>query len=199
MIGFSVAIASSVIGGVLGAVVVIWRSVDNVIMRILDGLIAFPSIVLAILLVAAFGGGHWQVIVALTLVYFPRIARVVRGIGLSLIASPFVEAAYVAGGSRWWVMRHHVIPNLFGPIGVQGTYVMSRAIVIDAGLSFLGLSVPPPTPTWGNMLGDARLFMDQAWWMVVLPGLCIVFTALAVNYVGDWLRDITDKKLGANR
>lgn len=199
LIGVSVAVVSSLLGGLLGIMVVVWKPLDNVIMRVLDGFIAFPPIILAIMLVASFGGGYWQVIVALTIVFFPRIARVVRGATLAVVTAPFVEASRVLGGGTVWGTRHHVIPNVLGPIGVQATYVLARAIVIDAGLSFLGLSVPPPTPTWGNMLGDARLFMDQAWWMVILPGLCIVLTALAVNFAGDWLRDLTDRTLGTQR
>lgn len=199
MIGFGVAVASTLLGGMIGIAVAVWRPLDNPVMRVLDGLIAFPSIILAILLVTSFGGGCWQVVIALTIVFFPRIARVVRGITLSIVASPYVEAAGVIGGGRLWSTRHHVLPNVLGPLGVQATYVMSRAIVIDAALSFLGLSVPPPTPTWGNMLGDARMYMSQAWWMVLAPGFCIVLTALAVNFVGDWLRDRTDKSREASR
>lgn len=199
LIGFPVAVASSLLGGALGIAVAVWPRLEPPVMRVLDGLIAFPSIILTILLVTLFGAGHVQVIFALTVVFFPRIARVVRGITLSVVASPYVEAAEVIGGGRMWATWHHVLPNVIGPLGVQGTYVLSRAIVIDAALGFLGLAVPPPTPTWGNMLGDARLFIGQAWWMVFAPGVCIVLTALAVNYAGDWLRDITDKTRESSR
>lgn len=199
VIALAVALASSLLGGALGIAVVVWRRLDNPIMRVLDGLIAFPGIILAIMLVAAFGGGQWQVVLALTVAFFPRIARVVRAVTLSVVASPYVEAAGVIGGGRIWAAWHHVLPNVLGPLGVQATYVMSRAIVIDAALSFLGLGVPPPLPTWGNMLGDARTFIGQAWWMVFAPGLCIVFTALAVNFAGDWLRDVTDNATEASR
>lgn len=198
-IGIAVAVISSLLGGLVGVVAVVWKPLDNVLMRLLDGFIAFPPILLAILLVAAFGGGYWQVIVALTLVFFPRIARVGRAATLAVVTAPYVEASRVLGAHTLWSTRHHVLPNIIGPIAVQATYVLARAIVIDAGLAFLGLGVPPPAPTWGSMLGDARLFVDQAWWLVVLPGLCIVFTALAVNFAGDWLRDITDRTLGTQR
>jgi peptide/nickel transport system permease protein len=196
VIGVAVAVASTVLGAGCGLIVAVWRPLDNVIMRILDGLIAFPPIILAIVLVAVAGGGTWQVVLALTMVFFPRIARITRGIALSLVTYPFVEAAHMLGGGRWWTLVHHVAPNAVGPVAVQATYVMARAIVIDAGLSFLGLSIPPPDPTWGNMFGDARLFMDQAWWMVIIPGLCIALTSIAVNILGDWLRDRTDTTLG---
>jgi peptide/nickel transport system permease protein len=195
-IGFAVALLSSVLGGACGIVVAVWRSLDNLVMRVLDGLIAFPPIILALFLVSIVGGGMWQVVAALTLVFLPRIARVTRGVALAIVSYPFVEASHMLGGGRLWAMTRHVLPNVAGPISVQATYVMSRAIVIDAGLAFLGLSIPPPTPTWGNMVGDARLFMAQAWWMVLVPGLCIALTAIAVNIVGDWLRDRTDSMLG---
>lgn len=196
VIGLTVAVVSSALGAVCGIVVSLWRAVDNVVMRILDGLIAFPAILLALFLVSVAGGGMWQVIVALTLVFFPRIARVTRGIALGIVSHPFVEASTMLGGGRVWAMTRHVVPNALGPIAVQATYVMARVIVIDAGLSFLGLSIPPPAPTWGNMLGDARLYIEQAWWMVTIPGLLIVVTCVAVNIVGDWLRDRTDTTLG---
>lgn len=199
VIGLAVAVASGLLGGTLGILVAVWPRLDNPVMRVLDGLIAFPSIILAIMVVTLFGGGESQVIVALTVVFFPRIARVIRGITLSVVASPYVEAGGVMGGGRMWAAWHHVLPNLLGPLGVQATYAMSRVIVIDAGLSFLGLAVPPPAPTWGNMLGDARLYIDQAWWMMLAPGLCIVLTAVAVNFVGDWLRDIADKTTEVSR
>ncbi|SMY01246.1 ABC transporter permease [Brevibacterium linens] len=198
-IGVSVAVISSILGGATGVIAVVWKPLDNIVMRVLDGFIAFPPILLAIMLVASFGGGYWQVILALTLVFFPRIARVVRAATLAVITAPYVEASRVLGGNTLWSTRHHVIPNITGPLAVQATYVLSRAIVIDAGLAFLGLGVPPPAPTWGSMLGDSRLFVDQAWWLVVLPGLCIVLTALAVNFAGDWVRDLTDRTLGTDR
>ncbi|WP_457256457.1 ABC transporter permease [Pedococcus sp. P5_B7] len=199
IIGIGVGIASSVLGGVLGIAVVVWPKIDAPVMRVLDGLIAFPSIILAILLVTSFGAGSMQVIIALTIVYFPRITRVTRGITLSVVASPYVEAAGVIGGGRVWATWRHVVPNVVGPLGVQATYVISRAIVVDAAMSFLGLGVPPPAPTWGNMLGDARLYIDQAWWMVLAPGVCIMLTAVAINFAGDSLRDISDKTMESAR
>ncbi len=195
-IGLATAVLSSVLGGICGIAVSIWRPLDNWVMRILDGFIAFPPIILAIMLIATFGGGYWQVITALTVVFFPRIARVTRGSALGIASAPFVEAVQVMGGSRWWSAVHHVLPNAIGPIAVQATYVMARAIVIDAGLSFLGLSVPPPAPTWGNMLGDGRLYITQAWWLIIIPGACIAITAICVNVLGDWLRDQTDTVAG---
>lgn len=197
VIGVGVAAIASIVGGLCGVIAAVWRRADNALMRVMDGFIAFPPILLALFLVAIVGGGMWQVIAALSLVFFPRIARVTRGVALGIVTLPFVEASHMFGGSKLWAMTRHILPNAVGPIAVQATYVMARAIVIDAGLSFLGLSVPPPTPTWGNMLGEARVFIDQAWWMVLIPGLCIALTAIAVNIVGDWLRDATDTKLGA--
>ncbi|WP_158215375.1 ABC transporter permease [Candidimonas nitroreducens] len=199
IIGLGTAIVSSVLGGACGILVAVWRGLDNFVMRILDGFIAFPPIILAILIIATFGGGYWQVIFALSVVFFPRIARVTRGVSLGVTSAPFVEAVKVMGGPRWRAAVRHVMPNTIGPIAVQATYVMARAIVIDAGLSFLGLSVPPPTPSWGNMLGEGRLYITQAWWLTIAPGLCIAVTAMAVNIIGDWLRDKSDVITGGKR
>lgn len=189
LIGLAVGVLTTIAGGLLGILVAVWRSIDDLVMRVLDGLMAFPPIFLAIALVAVAGGGTWQVILALSLVYFPRTARVTRGAALSIVGRPFVETSRVLGARRLWTIVHHIVPMLYGAVLVQGTYVMARAIVVDASLSFLGLGVPPPDPTWGNMLGEAREYIRDAWWMATFPGVAIVLTTISINLLGDHLRD----------
>jgi peptide/nickel transport system permease protein len=152
-------------------------------------------VILAIGLIAALGTGIWQESVALIVVFFPRTARIMRSVGLQLRGRQFVEAAVVVGGTPTQIVLRHILPNTLGPLIIQSSYVLGRAIVTDAGLSFLGLGAPPPTPSWGNMLGDARTFMQDAWWFVAFPGLAIVLTVLSVNLLGDAARDKLDPRL----
>jgi peptide/nickel transport system permease protein len=194
VVGLSVGVASTVLGGLIGVLVAVWRGIDDLVMRTLDALMAFPPVFLAIALVAAAGPGTWQVIAALTLVYFPRTARITRGAALSVVGRTFVEASTSMGARRFWLMMHHILPMVIGPLFIQGTYVVARAIVIDASLSFLGLGTPPPDPTWGNMLGEARAFIREAWWMVTFPGLAVVVTTISINLIGDFLRDRMDRR-----
>jgi peptide/nickel transport system permease protein len=198
-VSFSVGVVVAVCSGALGTLAGLTTStsprLDRVLMRILDGLMAFPTAILAIGLIAALGAGLWQESVALTVAFFPRTARIMRSVGLQLRGKQFVEAAVVVGGTPTHIVLRHVLPNTLGPLIIQGSFVLGRAIVTDAGLSFLGLGAPPPTPSWGNMLGDARTFMQDAWWFVAFPGLAIVLTVLSVNLIGDAMRDKLDPRL----
>jgi len=194
-VGVVVAMCSSALGTLAGLTASTYPRLDRVLMRILDGFMAFPAVILAIGLIAALGTGIWQESVALSVVFFPRTARIMRGVGLQLRGKQFVEAAVVVGGTPTHIVLRHILPNTLGPLIIQGSYVLGRAIVTDAGLSFLGLGAPPPTPSWGNMLGDARTFMQDAWWFVAFPGLAIVLTVLSVNLLGDAMRDRLDPKL----
>jgi peptide/nickel transport system permease protein len=194
-VGVAVAMSSTALGALAGLTASTFPRLDRVLMRILDGLMAFPSAILAIGLIAALGAGIWQESLALTVAFFPRTTRIMRGVGLQLRGKQFVEAAVVVGGTPSQILLRHILPNALGPLIIQGSFVLGRAIVTDAGLSFLGLGAPPPTPSWGNMLGDARTFMQDAWWFIAFPGLAIVLTVLSVNLLGDAARDKVDPRL----
>ena len=194
-VGVLVALSSTALGTLAGLTASTYPRLDRVLMRILDGFMAFPAAILAIGLIAALGTGIWQESLALTVVFFPRTARIMRGVGLQLRGRQFVEAAVVVGGTPTHIVLRHILPNTLGPLIIQGSYILGRAIVTDAGLSFLGLGAPPPTPSWGNMLGDARTFMQDSWWFVAFPGLAIVLTVLSVNLLGDAMRDRLDPRL----
>ena len=195
LIGASVAVSSSVLGAVVGLAAGRVRALDNPLMRFLDGLTAFPSLLLVLALIAALGTGLWQEIIALIVGFFPRAARVMRAVTLRLNTVDFVEAAVACGATEWRVLWHHIMRNGFGALLVQATYVLAVSIVVDAGLSFLGLGLPPPTPTWGNILGDGHAYMQVAWWFVTLPGLALVATVISVNILADVLRDVLDPRL----
>jgi peptide/nickel transport system permease protein len=195
VVGVLVAGLSSAFGSIAGLLTAIYPRLDRVLMRMLDGFMAFPATFLAIGLIAALGAGILQEVIALTVVFFPRTARVMRGVGLQVGGRQFVEAAIVIGGTRIHIVFRHLLPNAVGPLIVQGSYVLARAIVTESGLSFLGLGLPPPAPSWGNMLSDARTFLQDGWWFTTFPGLAIVLTVLSVNLVGDAVRDRLDPKL----
>lgn len=189
-------ILSGAAGTVLGLISGYFgRRVDNIIMRAMDILMAFPDVLLAIGIMAVLGPSGWNIVVALSLVYTPRFARIVRGQVLSLKQHEFVEAARALGASTARIIRQHVLPNCFAPLMIQATVTIVYAIRTEATLSFLGLGTPPPNPSWGNILGDGRGFMRQAPWISVFPGLAIVFAILGFNMLGDGLRDILDPRL----
>jgi peptide/nickel transport system permease protein len=194
-IGLLVVLACGIAGTILGITAGFFRRLDGVLMRIADALMAFPDILLAIALMAALGGSATDVVIALGAVYTPRVARVVRGSTLVLRELQFVEAAEALGADDRRIMWVHLLPNLLSPLMVQCTFLFAASILTEAGLSFLGAGVPPTSPTWGNMISGAQEYMDQADWLMVAPGLCIVFTVLALQMVGDGLRDALDPKL----
>jgi peptide/nickel transport system permease protein len=194
-VGLLVVLLSGVLGTLLGIIAGYVRRLDGILMRITDALMAFPDILLAIALMAALGASLYDVVLALGAVYTPRVARVVRGSTLVLRELQFVEAAEALGASDRRVMLVHLLPNLMSPLLVQCTFNFAAAILTEAALSFLGAGVPPTNPTWGNMIASAQQYMDQADWLILAPGLCIVFTVLALQMVGDGLRDALDPKL----
>lgn len=167
--------------------------VDNLIMRPLDLLMAFPPILLAVTLVAVFGTGTDVMILALALIYVPIMARVLRGAVIAVRSEEFVEAAKAIGAGPLRVMLRHVLPNSLGPLVVQASISMGIAILIEAGLSFIGLGTQPPDPSLGSMLAEGRDFMREAWWVVTFPGLAIAVAVLGFNLLGDGLRDALDK------
>jgi len=166
--------------------------IDNLIMRYIDLQWAFPNFIIAVYLVAVFGTGLENVIVAITLAFLDDFARVMRGMVLSIREEEYVTAARAVGVSDARILLRHVLPNATAPVIVQATVSVSYAILAEAGLSFLGLGVKPSTPTWGLILSDARTFISRAWWLGVFPGLAIMITVLSINFLGDALRDMFD-------
>ena len=195
LVGASVAVFSSIAGILLGLVSGYFPLADAIIMRIMDALMSFPSFLLAIALVATMSPGMETVIIAITVVDTPRTARVARASVLSLRAVDYVLAARALGARSLRIMFNHILPNCFAPIMVQATFVFAVAILIEAGLSFLGTGVPPEVATWGNIMGDGRRVAKIAVWVIFFPGLFLSLTVLAVNLVGDGLRDALDPKL----
>jgi peptide/nickel transport system permease protein len=193
--GLMVVLASLLCGTALGVIAGYVRRLDGILMRVTDALMAFPDILLAIALMSALGASLYDVVIALATVYTPRVARVARGGTLVLRELQFIEAAEALGASDKRVMLRHLLPNLMSPLLVQGTFIFAAAILTEAALSFLGAGVPPPNATWGNMIASAQQYMQQAQWLILAPGLCIVLTVLALQMVGDGLRDALDPKL----
>ncbi|MDP2950343.1 MAG: ABC transporter permease [Chloroflexota bacterium] len=171
------------------------RAVDNVLMRFMDGLMAFPTLVLALALIALLGSSIQNVIIAITVVDSPRAVRVVRSCVLSLREQTFVEAARAVGVPTWRILFVHIAPNTLAPVMVQASFIFAGAIMTEAALSFLGAGSPPHIPSWGNLISQGRGYLQVAFWMIFFPGLFLALTVLAVNLVGDGLRDALDPKL----
>lgn len=187
---------SVAIGGTLGALAGFYgKTVDNVLMRCMDVLLAIPSILLAIAIVAALGPGLVNVLIAISISYVPTFARVVRASVMSVKDQEFVEAARAVGAGDARIIFKYIIPNALAPIIVQATLAVAGAILSIAGLSFIGLGIQPPLPEWGAMLSNARTYIRDAWHITVIPGVMIMLTILALNIVGDGLRDALDPKL----
>ncbi|ALS75624.1 MULTISPECIES: ABC transporter permease [Planococcus] len=188
-VGVIVAVLSTVIGTVIGLISGYFRKVDFVLMRIIDGFLAFPALILALALVAALGGSITNIIIALTLAFFPVMARVVRSATLQVKNQSYIEAAQTTGSSHAVIITKYILPNILSPVIVQSTFIFAKAILAEAALSFLGVGVNPSTPTWGNMLQEAQIYVTIAPWYSIFPGLAIVITVLALNLLGDGLRD----------
>lgn len=195
LVGVSVSIATSLLGGFIGLLTGFVPRIDAPVMRVMDGLMAFPGIVLAIGIMAVRGAAVSNVILALTVVSTPRMARVVRSVVLSLAQSQFVEAAESSGCSMWRVLRVHLLPNCMSPLIVQASFVFAEAVLGEATLSFLGAGAPPSVPSWGGMLSESRLYLSQAAWTMIVPGAALTLTVFALNLLGDGLRDMLDPKL----
>jgi peptide/nickel transport system permease protein len=195
LVGTAVVTLSLVVGVSCGLAAGYYQTLDNGVMRIMDGLMAFPTIILAIALMASLGPSVANVIVAIGIVHAPRVARVVRGSVLVVRETPYVEAARALGSSDLTLIRRHVLPNCLSPLIVQGSFLFAAAVLIEAALSFLGVGVPPYVPSWGNILSEGRLYIQQAPWLVLYPGAAIMLTILGLNLVGDGLRDVLDPKI----
>jgi peptide/nickel transport system permease protein len=192
-VGAGVALASTVIGTFVGAVAgYVGGRLDNFLMRITDIFLAMPLLVILILASKIFGGSVLDIVITLSTFFWMPVARIVRGLFLSLKEKEFVEAARAMGASSFRIMFRHILPNCLGPIIVNATLSVAGAILTESVLSFLGFGVQPPVPTWGNLLDSGRSFTTTAPWLVWFPGLAILITVLAVNFLGDGLRDALD-------
>jgi peptide/nickel transport system permease protein len=195
IVGLSVATLASLIGLCVGLVCGYFRRIDGVIMRVMDGIMAIPTILLAIALITLTRPGLGIVIVAIVIPEVPRIVRVVRSVVLSIRSQPYVESAIAGGTRNTKLLARHILPNTLAPLIVQATYVCASAMLIEAGLSFLGAGVPPEIPSWGNIVAQGRTFFQIAPWSILIPGAFLAVTVLAVNMLGDGLRDRLDPRL----
>ncbi|MBI3507383.1 MAG: ABC transporter permease [Proteobacteria bacterium] len=195
IVGLAVALVSIAVGLAIGLAAGYIRRLDNVVMRLMDGLMAIPAILLAIAMISLNRASVGIVIIAIVIPEVPRVVRLVRSVVLTTREQPYIEAA-ISGGSRSLkIVLRHILPSTIPPLIVQATYVTASAILIEAGLSFLGAGVPPETPTWGNMIASSRLLLARAPWTIFFPGLCLALVVLAVNLLGDGLRDRLDPRL----
>jgi peptide/nickel transport system permease protein len=195
IVGLSVAGASTVVGLAIGLLCGFYKALDGIVMRIMDGIMAIPSILLAVALITLTRPGLAVVIVAIVIPEVPRVVRLVRSVVLSLRAQPFIEAA-IAGGTRpLKLIALHILPNTIAPLIVQATYICASAILTEAALSFLGVGVPPEIPSWGNIIAQGRTFFLIAPWSILIPGVFLAIMVLAVNMLGDGLRDRLDPRL----
>jgi peptide/nickel transport system permease protein len=194
-VGLTVALTAAFVGTILGILAGYIRWLDGILMRIMDGLMAIPAILLAIAMVAVLGAGVGSVIIAITIPEMPRVVRLVRSVVLSVREEPYVEAAVALGTPAHLIMVRHILPNTIAPLLVQGTYICAFAILIESILSFLGAGVPPTIPTWGNIMAEGRIYFQISPWNIFFPATFLAVTVLAVNTLGDGLRDTLDPRL----
>lgn len=198
-VGCSVALLSCLIGTVIGIYASYFKVLDAVLMRICEGLTAIPGILLAIALMAALGTSNTNVIIALTIVYTPSVARVVRSSALVAKGKTFVEAAKVQGASSARILWKLILPNVISPLTVQASYIFAQAIISEASLSFLGAGIPAPAASWGNILQASKSVVSKAPWYVIFPGLAVVLCVLSLNLLGDGLRDYLDPRTAGRK
>ena len=195
IVGFSVAICASVVGLAIGLISGFVRWADGIIMRVMDGLMSIPSILLAIALMALTRGSVGNVILAITVAEVPRVSRLVRGVVLSLREQPYVDAAVAAGTRTPVIIWRHILPNTLAPMTVQATYVCASAMIVESILSFIGAGTPPIIPSWGNIMAEGRALWQVKPYIVFFPALFLSITVLAVNLLGDGLRDALDPRM----
>jgi peptide/nickel transport system permease protein len=195
VVGLAVAMCSTILGLTIGLVTGYVRALDAVVMRIMDGLMSIPSVLLAIALMALTRASTENVIAAITLAEVPRVVRLVRSLVLTLREQPYVEAAVAAGTTLPRILVRHILPNTVAPLLVQATYVCASAMITEAILSFIGAGTPPNIPSWGNIMAEARSLFQIAGYLIFFPGVFLSLTVLAVNLLGDGMRDALDPRL----
>ncbi|MBM3626363.1 MAG: ABC transporter permease [Alphaproteobacteria bacterium] len=194
-IGLMVVLITGVCGAVIGGLAGYFRHLDNVVMRVMDAMMAFPGILLAIAIAAVLGPSEFNAVLALSITYTPRTARVARAAVLVVREMPYVEAARAVGAGHARILLTHVLPNGLTPLIVQLSYIFAIAILAEAVLSFIGVGPPPPLPTFGNIIADGRDFVQEAPWICLYPGLAIAVAVLGLNLIGDGLRDALDPRM----
>lgn len=195
LVGFCVALLSVAIGIIIGTVAGFSRWVDAVVMRIMDGMMAIPGILLAVALMTLIHASVQTVIIAIALPEIPRVVRLVRALVLTIREQPYIQAAEAMGTRLPWILVRHVIPNLLTPLIVQASFICASAMIFEAYLSFLGAGTPPEVPSWGNIMADGRSVVQLAFGVMLYPGLFLGLTVLAVNLIGDGLRDLLDPRI----
>jgi peptide/nickel transport system permease protein len=196
IVGLSAVVIAGVLGVALGLVAGYYRGfTDDTLMRLGDVQLAFPVLVLAVAVLAVLGASLANVILVLGVTGWITYARIVRGETLSLRQREFVEAARALGASDPYLIWRHILPNVLAPVTVVATFSVARTIIAEASLSFLGLGIPPPAPSWGAMLDEGRNYITTGWWLALFPGLAILLLVLGINLVGDWLRDALDPRM----
>ena len=194
-VGAATVLLCNIAGILVGAISGYYRRLDNLLMRVMDAFMAFPGILLALGIMAILGASVTNVVIALTIVYIPRVARVVRSSVLVIRESDYVEAGKAIGLTDWRLLARHVLPNAMAPIIVQATFIFAYAVIAEASLSFLGVGSSPEIPSWGNMLSGAREYLRTTPTLAIFPGLAIMVTVLSLNLLGDGLRDVLDPHL----
>ena len=195
IVGLAVAALSTLLGLAIGLVTGYMRRLDAIVMRVMDGLMSIPSVLLAIALMALTKASIGNVIIAITLAEVPRVVRLVRSLVLTLREQPYVEAAIAAGTTLPLILVRHILPNIVAPLLVQGTYVCGSAMITEAILSFIGAGTPPNVPSWGNIMAEGRSLIQIASYLIIFPGIFLSTTVLAVNLLGDGMRDALDPRL----
>ena len=195
IVGISVAFIATTIGLVLGVLCGYYRRVDDTVMRVMDGLMAIPAILLAIALITLMKASLLIVIVAISIPEIPRVVRLVRSVVLTVRGLPYIEAAVASGTRAGVIMTRHILPSTVAPLIVQATYVCASAVLTEAGLSFLGAGTPPEIPSWGNVISLGRAYFQISPWIIFFPGLMLAIAVLAINLVGDGLRDTLDPRI----
>ena len=194
-IGVATVVLTGLIGAAVGLLSGYFRRLDDPLMRVMDALMAFPGVMLAVAITAALGPSAINVVIALTAVYVPRTARITRASVLVVREMDYVQAARALGAGHLRIVLRHILPNSLGPLVVQLTFVFAYAVLSEAALSFLGMGPPPPAPTWGNVISDGRDYLREAPWICLFPGLAISITVLGLNLMGDGLRDLLDPRM----
>jgi peptide/nickel transport system permease protein len=195
VVGLAVAVVATAIGLLLGLIAGYVRSLDAVIMRIMDGLMAIPAILLAIAMISISGATLSTVIIAITIPEIPRVVRLVRSVVLTVREEPYVEAAIASGTKLPLILYRHILPNTIAPLIVQATYICGAAMLTESILGFLGAGIPPEIPSWGNIMAEGRTYFQLTPWIIFYPGIALALTVLAVNIVGDGLRDTLDPRI----